>query len=142
LGVARGIGYLAVPDDVFGTGVVTMHAVATPKSQRACKGSHAGKRYGAIRIMRLLSPDLSLGGDATTYEVRWICCGRIVTMTHRLLNSYKAPKNRPAHCKACRSAKATTDAKAKESAQQGEDPRGIQVKGWGWVPFLMGPMGR
>lgn len=98
---------------------------------------HSNQTFGALRVYDRHPQHRGY------YLIHWACCGEDNTMGAGTVGRYA---NRPSMlCKVCTEAKRSR-ARAEANAAHAKPapagpPKGIITKGWGWSPFLQGPMG-
>ena len=97
---------------------------------------HSGQRYGALCIGERIADDPALH-RAIQYRAQWACCGAELVIGQQKANAYRHPDNTPKTCAVCRW---RTDLPV--DAEPPPDLDGVWSAGWGWMPFIRGPMGQ
>jgi hypothetical protein len=96
--------------------------------KRKSRFDHTGAKYGAMEVTGVASADAF---GPLVYAVRWICCGREVTIGQSTMNRRKYEPL--ARCKACYD--------AGREVRREDPPGSVRVPTWGLVFPITGPMG-
>lgn len=98
---------------------------------------HANQTFGALHVFDRLPEARGF------YRVHWDCCDEDAVMAAGVAGRYAKQTPPPSHCKDCIViAQAERARLAREAAAKPQQrPDGIVTKGWGWSPFINGPMG-